>query len=147
MAEMAPKKPETYQHLSVNLESPEVHENDITEDGPSTPEPSSSITELQAAFGSILLASRDHSKKSTIRYTTYRGGPDTPLKPSPPRWTGSFALFSFPRELRDLIYYHAVYRPRGLHYTAHVSRDWRFWYSKDRSEDISMLHPSIPAPS
>ena len=91
----------------------------------------------------MLLASRDHRKTCSIPYTIACGCSDTPLKPALPKWTGFFALFSFPRELRDLIYYHSVYRPRGLHYTAHVSRDRKFWYKKDRSTSIS---PSSPFP-
>ncbi|KAF2004563.1 hypothetical protein P154DRAFT_616752 [Amniculicola lignicola CBS 123094] len=31
-----------------------------------------------------------------------------------PTWTGSFSILSFPRELRDQIYYHVLYRPRPV---------------------------------
>jgi hypothetical protein len=99
--------------------------------------PSSSISELQSAFPSLLLLTRTTKPPSNIPYTTYRGCPDTPPKPSLPKWTGAFALFDFPRELRNLIYHHAVSRPKGIHYTAHMHGDQYFWYNKDPSLDIA----------
>jgi hypothetical protein len=144
MADTAPEHQEAPRNRLVDTRSPESHKKESTEDSPSTPEPSFSITELQAVFGSMLLTTKSTNTKSNIPYTTYRGCPDTPLKPSPPKWTGAFKLFDFPRELRDLIYYHAVYRPKGLHHTAHVSRDWQFRYNKDKSEDISKFCPLLP---
>lgn len=55
----------------------------------SSPAPPSSnpIAELQDAFGTILLLTREKYKH--------------PAPDVMPRWTGSFRLFDFPRELRD----------------------------------------------
>jgi hypothetical protein len=119
---------------SQEKETPEPQESEVTEEAPQS---SSSIAELQAAFGSILLATKSNKKTAAAPYTTYRGCSDGRLKPGLPKWTGAFKLFDFPRELRDRIYYYAVYRPRGLHYTAHVQRDYFFWSGKKNSVDIA----------
>jgi hypothetical protein len=76
------------------------------------PEAPSSISELQTAFGTMLLARKEK--------------PQLPSPPILPRWTGSFALSSFPRELRDRIYYHYLYRPSGVVYRCSTSRTTPF---------------------
>jgi hypothetical protein len=72
-------------------------------------EPPSRISELQDAFGTLLLTS-----KKTEPVSSYNDRFDS--TPILPKWTGTFALFSFPRELRDRIYYHYLYRPKGILY-------------------------------
>ena len=72
------------------------------------PEASSSISELQTAFGTILMA-----RKNKLKH---------PAPPILPKWTGAFALSSFPRELRDRIYYHYLFRPSDIIYRCSTSR-------------------------
>ncbi|KAF2821080.1 hypothetical protein CC86DRAFT_251967, partial [Ophiobolus disseminans] len=78
--------------------------------------PSSAISELQAAFGSILLSRKDRKDSTTTTTPT----------PLVYKWTGAFELFSFPRELRDNIYYHYLYRPNGVKYRRATSRAFPF---------------------
>lgn len=63
---------------------------------------SSAISELQTAFSSLLHAQKD---KEPLRL---------PSASFYPRWTGSFELLCFPREMRDRIYFHYLYRPAGI---------------------------------
>jgi hypothetical protein len=84
--------------------------------------PSSAIGELQDAFGPILLA-RNKVDASTLwaNTTTQRSARILELAKKPPilpKWTGSFTLLSFPRELRDKIYFHYIYRPKGIVYVS-----------------------------
>lgn len=74
-------------------------ENNPQGSPPATQASVSPIHELQSAFQSILLSEKDRHRHAS------------PLKPT---WTGSFSLLSFPRELRDRIYFYAVYRPKGV---------------------------------
>jgi hypothetical protein len=112
-------------------------------DAPSK-QPPSAITELQAAFGSILLARRDvdqvtvHSKKLSWDWysQSFKNRPKLPERPALPKWTGAFELFSFPRELRDRIYYHYLYRPKGVLYNRKTTRSFPF---TDHPEDITSL--------
>jgi hypothetical protein len=110
MAEATLYKDKTLQDLPMYTNTPESQAKDSTEE---VPEPASSIAELQAAFGSILLATKSSTKTPIVPYTTYHGCSDTITKPCLPKWTGAFKLFDFPRELRDRIYHYAVHRPRG----------------------------------
>jgi hypothetical protein len=142
MADITPNIHETIQDPSTDKTSSHPQEiedtgEDLQSDAEQDASPPSSISELQSAFPSLLLLTRSTQPPNTIPYTTYRGCPDIPPKPRPPKWTGPFALFDFPRELRDLIYHHAVSRPKGLHHTAHVNNDQYFWYNKDSSLDIA----------
>lgn len=75
--------------------------------------PQSPIRELQDALGPLLL--------TTKRVELQR--PEWVLTPAKkpsilPKWTGSFTLLAFPRELRDKIYFHYVYRPEGVVYVS-----------------------------
>ncbi|KAF2801002.1 hypothetical protein K505DRAFT_369892 [Melanomma pulvis-pyrius CBS 109.77] len=84
---------------------------------PTHPVPSPSpnpIAELQQVFGTLLLVTRDKPKHPTPKTI--------------PRWTGSFRLFDFPREMRDRIYHYALHSPSGVVYRrsrAHT-RTWPF---------------------
>lgn len=70
-------------------EPPQDHSNDaMTRPTHNTP---SVIHELQTILGPLLLAYDSDLTQSP---------------PPKPTWTGTFALFSFPRELRDRIYFH-----------------------------------------
>ncbi|KAH7084160.1 hypothetical protein FB567DRAFT_446131 [Paraphoma chrysanthemicola] len=112
----------------------------------STEQAPSPITELQAVFGSILLARKTvepvttHSKSlvwDTYTQTFRRTQAAPALTPEMlPRWNGAFDLFSFPRELRDRIYYHYVYRPKGVHYHRTTTRSFPFM---DYPDDITSL--------
>lgn len=75
-------------------------------------DPTCLIGELQSALGPLLLARKD-------RYT-----PPAPI--IRPKWTGAFHLFSFPRELRDRIYFHHLYRPKGVVYKRKTGQQWPF---------------------
>ncbi|KAF2262193.1 hypothetical protein CC78DRAFT_546064 [Lojkania enalia] len=76
----------------------------------------SSIPELQSAFGQILLLekSKNPSHSSNPKWI----GTSVPFQYPPPyvrpKWTGSFRLFDFPRELRDRIYFYIVFNPKTL---------------------------------
>jgi hypothetical protein len=76
-------------------------------------EPPSSISELQDAFGTLLLTSKRTEPVPSYNDWAWAKRGMTPILP---KWTGTFALFSFPRELRDRIYYHYLYRPKGILY-------------------------------
>lgn len=71
-----------------------------------TPDPECPITELQSAFGSLLLARGTHR--------TFQTTVSPP--PEPTYWTMPFNLFALPRELRDTIYFHVLHRPAGIKY-------------------------------
>ncbi|KAF2658189.1 hypothetical protein K491DRAFT_690339 [Lophiostoma macrostomum CBS 122681] len=73
------------------------------------------ITELQEAFGTLLLHRYRRSKS-----------------PRKHQWTGCFRLFDFPRELRDRIYYYYLYVPEGLVHSRNSSRARR-WPFEDSS--------------
>jgi hypothetical protein len=90
-------------------------------------DPSSAISELQEAFGHILAARKDRkTSKHTDASTTGS---------SYPSWTGAFELFSFPRELRDRIYYHFLYRPKGIKYRRKTHQAFPF----EQPADIASL--------
>ncbi|RAR11827.1 hypothetical protein DDE83_004425 [Stemphylium lycopersici] len=104
----------------------------------------SSIPELQDALGSLLLARRsENDTTSSMSCPTStpnhlaRVCPDTLTQPERPRWTGALRLFDFPQELRDEIYFHVLYRPWRVHYTAHGDKN--FWEYKGICEDIQNL--------
>ena len=80
---------------------------------------SSGISELQSALGSIMMAQEDK--------------PTKPASAAAPRhvhtenkWTGTFSLFSFPREIRDEIYYHYLYRTKSAYYSRTALSKWPF---------------------
>jgi len=92
----------------------------------------SSVPELQAAFGSILLARPTPAAPPPSEPPSYivgrgcsgRGIPPWSLdRVQLPKWTGAFKLFDFPRELRDRIFHYVVYRPEGIYYNAHRNPD------------------------
>jgi hypothetical protein len=98
----------------------------------------SAIHELQSAFSSILLASKrtDPVKESTNFWSCSMA----PKRPAPktilvPEQTSFFALFCFPRELRDKIYFHYLHRPQGITYYSCAIRPSR------RSEHSDSLTP------
>lgn len=89
----------------------------LFQDKPSSePDSSSAISELQEAFGHILLLSREPKVPSAHKSGTAAS--------AYPTWTGAFELFSFPRELRDRIYYHYLYRPNGVKYRRSAREVW-----------------------
>jgi SAM-dependent methyltransferase len=101
----------------------------------------SSIPELQAALGPLLLTRASPSGSATQApgsYSVARGCPDTlpPKEQVLPKWTGAFKLFDFPRELRDRIYYYVVYVPGGIHYTTHTNADLQ---NRPSSDIVNML--------
>jgi len=100
---------------SDNLKSPNQR-------SPTATEPSSAIIELQAAFGSILLTRKETKKFRLPEFGTHK-------------WTGAFELFAFPRELRDRIYFHYLYRPKGVKYRRNTSYVFPF----DHVDDITSL--------
>ena len=80
--------------------------------------PQSSINELQEVFSSILLA-----RKEKNDYDPYQ----LPIDPKQVvyKWTGAFELSSFPRELRDRIYYHYL-APHFVRYRRKSVRTFPF---------------------
>ncbi|KAH7371347.1 hypothetical protein BKA66DRAFT_370228, partial [Pyrenochaeta sp. MPI-SDFR-AT-0127] len=96
---------------------------------PSTP---SAISELQDAFGSILLARKDATgvNPKTV-YEPFLRAPE----PIVYKWTGCFDILSFPRELRDRIYYYCLYRPDGIVYNRNTVRTFPF----DHPENMTAL--------
>ncbi|KAF2034241.1 hypothetical protein EK21DRAFT_57040 [Setomelanomma holmii] len=102
----------------------------------------SAIDELQTVFGTLLLARKDpkpptNGTSAWNPYTvTYEYIPALPSSPPLPKWTGSFALFAFPRELRDRIYFYYLHRPKGVIYHRKTHRNFPF---TDHSEDITSL--------
>ena len=69
---------------------------------PPPPPTQAPIAELQQAFSTLLLLTRTK--------------PAHPLPKTKPKWTGSFRLFDFPRELRDRIYHYVLHEPNGVVY-------------------------------
>jgi hypothetical protein len=96
-------------------ENPQSHS-----DQSSTTEESCPIDELQSAFGAILAADKkidpvpDYTSLSWEEYEIATRKPPKPI-PRDDR-PGIFAFFNFPRELRDRIYFHYLYRPEGVVY-------------------------------
>jgi hypothetical protein len=94
------------------VEFPEDEETSISS------EPNTAIGELQEVFGTLLTTDTKtapvpsyHTWDLWSWRTKYKAPP-----PLLPEWTGSFKLLSFPREIRDTIYFHYVFRYRGLRY-------------------------------
>src|SRR5690349_16692027 len=111
--------------------APEEPNAPATTEPANIPNPSSAVTELQEAFGTILLAHRDKSDYTSIWEEHLRRA-NQAIKY---KWTGAFELFAFPRELRDRIYYHYLYLPDGLTFNRNTSR--RFPY--DEPETVTNL--------
>jgi hypothetical protein len=84
---------------------------------------SSAISELQTAFNSLLQPPKDKKLSNTLSASTY------------PKWTGSFELLCFPRELRDKIYFHYLYRPAGIEFDRHSKRVFPF----DQLDNLASL--------
>ncbi|KAK1976935.1 hypothetical protein LZ30DRAFT_763399 [Colletotrichum cereale] len=84
----------------------------------------SAIDELQSALGSILIAEEDRATKP---WTT------SPARTQPldNEGTGSSPILSFPRELRDRIYYHYLYRENQAYYSRGSSPRWPFRANED----------------
>ncbi len=105
------------------------------------PSPETAISELQEAFGSLLTARKekiDIIDRPSIIEIYRRSQPDY-VPPEPPviyKWTGTFELFSFPRELRDRIYFHYLHRPKGVRYIRNPGSRWPF---NDDPEPITDL--------
>jgi hypothetical protein len=146
------KNPET--EASVNCEEMDLQDptmspfntstatDAISEDEalPTIGRPSCAISELQSAFGTLLVADKNVDPVTLWTKPNFQRWGDI-LKPKPkppimPKWTGSFALFSFPRELRDKIYYHYLYRPDSILYQRNPTRADVF---DDRPEEITSL--------
>ncbi|OAL47443.1 hypothetical protein IQ07DRAFT_589649 [Pyrenochaeta sp. DS3sAY3a] len=104
------------------------------------PESPSAISELQEALGSLLLAQKEKPRGNFI-YTDRGYAIWRPYQPPPPKcpWTGAFNLFSFPREMRDRIYFWYLKRQHRL---VDKKRRERFYYndqSPDHSHEIVTL--------
>ncbi|KAF2193285.1 hypothetical protein K469DRAFT_497646, partial [Zopfia rhizophila CBS 207.26] len=81
------------------------------------------IPELQEAFGTLLKLEKT---------------PPTRLLTSTFKWPGAFALLSFPRELRDRIYFWILYHPLGV--TVLNQASGRTWYGRPINQvDISLF--------
>ncbi|KAH7071876.1 hypothetical protein BKA63DRAFT_417717 [Paraphoma chrysanthemicola] len=117
----------------VDLKEPFSHDPSASGNlqDPTTEKAPSPITELQSVFGSILLARKN--VEPTFRRTL---AVPAPAPEELPKWNGAFDLFSFPRELRDRIYYHYLYRPKGVHYHRKTTRSFPFM---EHPEDITSL--------
>jgi hypothetical protein len=107
---------------------------------PTIGRPSCAISELQSAFGSMLVADKNVDPVTLSTNPNFQRWEGI-LKPKPkapimPKWTGSFALFSFPRELRDKIYYHYLYHPHSILYRRNATRAYLF---DDNPEEITSL--------
>ncbi|KAH9871048.1 hypothetical protein J1614_006622 [Plenodomus biglobosus] len=107
-------------------------------------ETQSSILELQQALGPLLLA-RKHkctclTQHRKLPFIPSHGCPDTlPLhEPIKPQWTGAFQLFSFPRELREKIFFHYLHRPQGYTW-ARYSAPRHFSPSQHPAVDVTRL--------
>ena len=102
----------------------------------------SAISELQDLFGSLMVPCQDKHDDASVftRFFPHAWEPIGGDGRFPPsrieyKWTGAFELFSFPRELRDRIYYHYLYRPEGIGWLRNSTRTWPF----EHSEDITSL--------
>jgi hypothetical protein len=109
-----------------------------------TTDTSSSIEELQSAFGSILAADKNVDPVPDYKSLSWKDSwtpfhkPAKPAKCSPdPNRTGTFPFFSFPRELRDKIYFHYLYRPEGVVYRRKTANS--FLYDKPSELIISLF--------
>lgn len=91
--------------------------------------PSYTIQELQQAMGSLLQARKQHCS------VLGRHCADTQKVPKP-QWTGALELFSFPRELRDKIYFFYLYRPSGFLWSRCTKRSFPF---EDHDNDVTRL--------
>jgi hypothetical protein len=78
----------------------------------------SAIEELQSAFPTLLLLEKDKTK--ALHEKGYNSGTSYLY----PFWNGSFALLSFPREIRDLIYFHYLYRSHGFTWCRRPNHGW-----------------------
>lgn len=104
------------------------------------PENPSAISELQEALGSLLLAQKEEPR-GNFTYTDRGYAVWRPFQPPPVEypWTGSFNLFSFPREMRDRIYFWYLTRQHRL---IDKRKRQRFYYndqSPDQSHEIVTL--------
>jgi hypothetical protein len=68
---------------------------------------SSEIKELQSAFPAILALEKEKTRPHGEQVSDKQ-------EYMYPTWNGFFALLSFPREIRDLTYFHYLYRPQGI---------------------------------
>jgi len=115
----------------------------------------SAIEELQSAFPSILVLKKDKNEVSRpINWQPWhdivmekRQAREARCVPLYPRWTGSFDILLFPRELRDNIYFHYLYRRKALIWRRRPNNGWerRDWvgyiavYSPDRDQETLNL--------
>ncbi|OAL03067.1 hypothetical protein IQ06DRAFT_375714 [Phaeosphaeriaceae sp. SRC1lsM3a] len=108
------------------------------EELPPTTRTTCAIEELQNAFGTLLLNRRNRNPISDQASSLGICSDHSANKASEtivPHWTGSFDLFAFPRELRDRIYYHYLYRP-SLVYRRNTDRRFPF---EDHPEEVASL--------
>jgi hypothetical protein len=105
----------------------------------SQPETGTAINELQDAFGAILLTDKKSQPVADYCRWDLRSWRITSHVPPPilPKWTDNFDLVSFPREIRDTIYYHYLYRYRGIQYQHCASHP--ILQNLDRSDNILPL--------
>ncbi|KAK2020522.1 hypothetical protein LX32DRAFT_699995 [Colletotrichum zoysiae] len=83
----------------------------------------SAIDELQSALGSILVAEEDRSTKPRT---------PSPARVQPLDGKGAVpAIFACPREVRDRIYYHYLYRESRAYYSRATWSRWPFLPSED----------------
>jgi hypothetical protein len=108
-----------------------------------TMETSCSIEELQSAFGSILAADKHVDPIPDYKNISWKDCwnpwyiPAKPAKRNPESYrTGTFPFFSFPRELRDRIYFHYLYRPKGVVYRRKTANDFLYDKPSDKPSEL-----------
>jgi hypothetical protein len=132
-------------HESLSTVSSEIS----TSDSPSSQDKSepSAIEELQSAFSSILALKKENVEVAKppdwrpwdmiiMEERTAREAKPTPIYP---RWTGSFDILSFPRELRDNIYFHYLYRNKALIWRRRPNNGHEY---RDRLGHIAVYSPN-----
>ncbi|KAF2684046.1 hypothetical protein K458DRAFT_389264 [Lentithecium fluviatile CBS 122367] len=115
----------------------------------------SAIEELQSAFPTILLLEKEKPKvkpppmnqtwnEVLMENRRLMHDLDNP-KPFYPRWNGSFALLSFPRELRDNIYFQYLYRPKSLIWRRRPNHghEFRAWCGYIAVYSANMHHDAL----
>jgi hypothetical protein len=90
-------------------------------------ESNTAISELQDVFGELLMTDRKTAPLPSYHKWDLHSW-RIPYKAPPPllpKWTGSFKLLSFPREIRDTIYFHYVFRYKGITYRSNsATTEW-----------------------
>jgi hypothetical protein len=107
-------KPASHQDAAISAQPP------LEPDRPCPP----GINELQSVLRSIMIAEEERPTRLSI-------APAPPQVHIENKWAGTFSLFSFPREIRDEIYYHYLYRPHSIYYSRTTLSRWPFHADDD----------------